>query len=180
MKIYTKKGDDGTTSLAGGTRLPKNSVRIEVYGTVDEVISWIGLIACIPENRERKKFIDGIQSRLMHCAALLSAGPGANTSRIVPPSSQDIIEMENEIDGMDSSLEPLTSFVLPGGSCPVAFIHIARTVTRRAERAVITLFDETDVDWQIVRYLNRLSDYLFVLARKVAVETGLKQSEWID
>ena len=179
MKIYTKKGDDGTTSLAGGTRLPKNSVRIEAYGTVDEVIAWIGFIASMPENQERANFLVGIQSKLMHCAAMLAVGPGANTSSIILPSVQDIIEVESKIDEMDSFLEPLSSFILPGGSSPVSSIHIARTVVRRAERAVITLSDEADVDWQIVRYLNRLSDYLFVLARKVAAEIGKEQSEWI-
>lgn len=179
MKIYTKKGDDGTTSLAGGTRLSKNSARIEAYGTVDEVIAWIGFVASVPENRERKEFLTGIQSKLMHCAALLAAGPGADTSRIIPPSGQDIVEMESAIDAMDSYLEPLSSFVLPGGTSPVASIHIARAVTRRAERAVITLSDEADVEGQIVKYLNRLSDYLFVLARKVAAETGEEQPEWI-
>lgn len=179
MKIYTKTGDDGTTSLAGGARLPKSSVRIEAYGTVDEVIALIGVVAYMPENRERMNFLAGIQSRLMHCAALLAAGPGASRSRMVAPADEDIAEMEREIDDMESLIKPLNSFILPGGSVHIASIHVARAVTRRAERAVIRLSGEADVDWQIVKYLNRLSDYLFVLSRKVADESGVEQPAWI-
>jgi cob(I)alamin adenosyltransferase len=179
MKIYTKTGDDGTTSLAGGTRMPKSSVRIEAYGTVDEVIAHIGVVAYMPENRDRINFLVSVQSRLMHCAALLAAGPGANTSRMVAPSNADIAELEGQIDSMEALLKPLNSFVLPGGSVNIASIHVARVVARRAERAVIRLSEEADVDWQIVKYLNRLSDYLFVLARKVASECGVEQPAWI-
>jgi len=179
MKIYTKTGDDGTTSLAGGSRLPKHAVRIEAYGTVDELISWIGLISAYPENISRKQLLVGIQSRLMHCAAILASGPGARTEKMVPPDIEDIEQLEKEIDLMESGIEPLNSFILPGGSIPVSNIHIARCVCRRAERAVLRIDSEPQVNPLIVKYINRLSDFLFVLARKVAAESGIDQPKWI-
>jgi len=179
MKIYTKTGDDGTTSLAGGSRLPKHSIRIEAYGTVDELISWIGLISSLPENNSRKQFLVEIQSRLMHCAAILASGPGARTEKMVAPSARDIEGLEQAIDMMESGIDPLNSFILPGGSVPVANIHVGRCVCRRAERAVLRIDGEVPVNPLIVKYINRLSDYLFVLARKVAAETGIDQPKWI-
>lgn len=179
MKIYTKTGDDGTTSLAGGSRLPKHSPRIEAYGTVDELISWMGLISALPGNSERSALIVEIQSKLMHCAALLSAGPGARIEKMIAPDNNDIGLLEKEIDKMESGLEPLTSFILPGGSTSVANIHIGRCVCRRAERSILRLAERDEVNPAIIKYINRLSDYLFVLARKVASEAGIEQPKWI-
>lgn len=179
MKIYTKTGDDGTTSLAGGERIPKHSLRIEAYGTVDELISWIGLIASLPENSGRVSFLVEVQSKLMHSAAILAAGPGAKREKMVAPGAADIEQLEKEIDVMESAMERLTSFILPGGSVAVANIHIARCVCRRAERAVLRISEDIGLDYEIIKYINRLSDYLFVLARKVASESGSDQQKWI-
>lgn len=179
MKIYTRTGDDGTTSLAGGERVPKHSLRIEAYGTVDELISWIGLIATLPENSSRTGLLVSVQSKLMHCAALLSAGQGARTEKMIAPGAGDIELLETEIDIMESGMEKLNSFILPGGSGPVASIHVGRCVCRRAERSVLRLAGENEVNPLIIKYINRLSDYLFVLARKVASESGVQQPKWI-
>ncbi len=178
MKIYTRTGDDGTTSLAGGERTPKFSDKIESYGTVDELISWLGLLIAIPTNGSMRKELAIIQEKLMHCAAILSTGKGARTEKMVPPSEKDIELLETSIDKMESELEPLTSFILPGGSVHVAYIHITRTVCRRAERNILRLAVEEIVNPMLIKYINRLSDYLFVLARKVSVELEREQSAW--
>lgn len=178
MKIYTRTGDDGSTSLAGGERVPKYSKRIESYGTVDELISWFGLIIAMPENSSRRAELLNIQDKLMHCAAILSVGEGARTEKMVLPDDSDIESLEKGIDIMESGLKPLDSFILPGGSEAVANIHITRTVCRRAERAILRLAAEEDVDGMVVKYVNRLSDYLFILSRKVSSELGMEQMPW--
>ena len=178
MKIYTRSGDDGTTSLAGGERIPKYSNKIEAYGTVDELISWLGLIISIPTVKSRYNELTAIQDKLMHCAAILSIGKGARTDKMIPPDEDDIALLENSIDIMESEMEPLTSFILPGGSVHVAYIHITRTVCRRAERNILRLSKEEEVDYKLIKYINRLSDYFFVLARKVSVELEREQSPW--
>ncbi|MFO7756711.1 MAG: cob(I)yrinic acid a,c-diamide adenosyltransferase [Bacteroidales bacterium] len=179
MKIYTRTGDDGTTSLAGGHRVSKCHARIEAYGTVDELISWIGLLRGLPVNKERAVILYSIQDKLMHSAAILSAGPGADITAMEPPDAGDIKELEKEIDLMQEQLPELKSFVLPGGNDAVSFTHISRSVCRRAERLVIGLDDKNHSDKAVTGYLNRLSDYLFVLARKTARESGIEQSKWI-
>ncbi|MDT8401147.1 MAG: cob(I)yrinic acid a,c-diamide adenosyltransferase [Bacteroidales bacterium] len=179
MKIYTRTGDDGTTSLAGGSRVPKHHERIDAYGTVDELISWIGLLRGLPVNCERSVLLYSIQDKLMHGAAILSAGPGADVSRMVPPDGEDIKVLEEEIDLMEENLPVLSSLILPGGNEAVSYTHISRCVCRRAERLVISLLDKNENDTAVARYLNRLSDYLFVLARKTADESGIEQSKWI-
>jgi len=179
MKIYTKTGDDGSTSLSGGHRVRKNHERVEVYGTVDELISWIGLLRGLPANSDRSHILFSIQDKLMHCAAVISIGPGARTSKMVPPGDEDIMILEKEIDLMEEQLPQLSSFILPGGNEAVSFTHISRSVCRRAERLAISLTDRKDADKAVARYLNRLSDYLFVLARKIAEESGFEQSKWI-
>ncbi|HCC70250.1 MAG TPA: cob(I)yrinic acid a,c-diamide adenosyltransferase [Bacteroidales bacterium] len=179
MKIYTRTGDDGTTSLAGGQRVPKNNERIEAYGTIDEIVSWVGLLRSLPVNSERSIILYSIQDKLMHSAAILSAGPDADLSKMVTPDDEDIRMLEDEIDKMEKQLPQLNSFILPGGTEAVSFTQICRTVCRRAERQVISLQDKKEHDIMVVRYLNRLSDYLFVLARKTAYESGIEQSKWI-
>ena len=178
MKIYTRSGDDGTTSLAGGERVPKYSNKIEAYGTVDELISWLGLIIAIPTNKNRFKELSAIQEKLMHCAALLSVGEGARTDKMIAPDLKDIEVLEQSIDLMESEMNPLESFLMPGGSVHVAYIHITRTVCRRAERNILRLTEEESVDSQLIKYINRLSDYLFVLSRKVSIELEREQSPW--
>ncbi len=179
MKIYTRTGDDGTTSLSGGHRVSKHHERIETYGTIDELISWIGLLRGLPVNSGKSLILYSIQDKLMHSAAILSAGPGADVSRVVPPDREDILMLEEEIDRMEEQLSVLSSFVIPGGNDAVSFTHISRCVCRRAERLVISLPDKKDSDAAVARYLNRLSDYLFVLARLTADESGIEQSKWI-
>lgn len=179
MKIYTRTGDDGTTSLAGGHRVPKHHERIDAYGTIDELISWLGLLRGLPVNADRSVTLYSIQDKLMHSAAILSAGPGADISKMVPPGDGDIKVLEDEIDLMEEQLPELSSFVLPGGNDDISFTHISRCVCRRAERLVISLPDKKNNDVTVARYLNRLSDYLFILARKIAEESGIEQSKWI-
>jgi len=179
MKIYTRTGDDGTTSLAGGHRVSKHHERIDAYGTIDELISWIGLLKGLPVNSERSPILYSIQDKLMHSAAILSTGPGADISRIVPPDREDIIILEEEIDRMEEQLPVLSSFVIPGGNNAISYTHISRCVCRRAERLVISLPDKKENDAAVARYLNRLSDYLFMLARLTADESGIEQSKWI-
>lgn len=178
MKIYTRSGDDGTTSLAGGERIPKYSNKIEAYGTVDELISWLGLIIAIPTVSSRYSELTAIQEKLMHCAAILSVGEGARTDKMIPPDKNDINLLEKSIDLMESDMQALTSFIMPGGSVHVAYIHITRTVCRRAERNILRLAVDEEVDSNLIKYINRLSDYFFVLARKVSVELEREQSAW--
>ena len=159
--------------------MPKHHERIDAYGTIDELISWLGLLRGLPVNADRSVTLYSIQDKLMHSAAILSAGPGADISKMVPPGEGDIKVLEDEIDLMEEQLPELSSFVLPGGNDDISFTHISRCVCRRAERLVISLPDKKNNDVTVARYLNRLSDYLFILARKIADESGIEQSKWI-
>lgn len=178
MKIYTRTGDDGTTSLAGGERVDKGSDRIEAYGTVDELIAWIGLLRSLPELSEKEGSLLSIQDNLMHCAAILASGKGAEIEKIVPPGDEDIALLESGIDDMERSLKPLNSFLLPGGQNSIANIHIARCVCRRTERAILRISESDKINPGVVKYINRLSDYLFVLGRKVASDAGFEETIW--
>ena len=178
MKVYTKTGDKGTTSLVGGKRVSKAHPRVDAYGTVDELISYIGVIRSYDVDPHYKDVLYKIQDRLMVCAALL-ASDGESTKTLPHISAEDITLLENEIDMMDSVLPPLNHFVLPGGCLPNAFCNVARSVCRRAERGVIGLTDEFDIDENIPQYLNRLSDYLFVLSRKLAKDFNADEVYWI-
>ncbi len=179
MKVYTKTGDKGTTSLFGGTRVSKGHDRINAYGTVDELNSYIGLLRDQSVNVNRHDFLIEIQDRLFTLGSILATEPG-NTKVKVPKFTQmDVQGLEDEIDKMESSLEPMRNFVLPGGHQSVSFCHIARCVCRRAERLVITLQETEDVDQLVVQYLNRLSDYLFVLSRKMTSELNAPETLWI-
>jgi cob(I)alamin adenosyltransferase len=178
MKIYTRTGDDGTTSLAGGKRVPKSSYRVEAYGSVDEVIAWIGLLRTYPENSAQTAILINIQDNLMKCAAVLaSTGQDIGGRKLLP--DEGIVKLlENEIDNMEKSLPPLKNFILPGGRIPVSYCHIARCVCRRAERAVLRLNETEKIDDAILKFINRLSDYLFVLARKISYEVGNEEIRW--
>ncbi len=178
MKIYTKTGDQGTTSLFGGKRVSKADIRIDSYGTVDELNSWIGLLRDQEVNGPRKDVLLDIQDRLFTIGSMLATEPGNTKVKIPTLQADDITVLEKEIDSMDAKLPPMRSFVLPGGHPSVSYTHIARTVCRRAERLVIALHQHEPVDGIIIRYLNRLSDYLFVLARLTGQELAIEESPW--
>ena len=178
MKIYTKTGDKGTTALFGGKRVSKADIRIDTYGTVDELNSWIGLLRDQPVNSTRKDFLITIQDRLFTIGSMLATEPGNTKVKIPLLHNDDVKALEQEIDKMDAELPPMKSFVLPGGHQSVSFCHVARTVCRRAERLVIALDENEKVDALIIQYLNRLSDYLFMLARKNSQELKIEDTPW--
>ncbi len=177
-KIYTKTGDKGYTSLIGGLRVPKYDNRIEAYGTVDELNSWIGLIRDQEIDTHSKKILLEIQDRLFTMESLLAKGPDSDSRQLPALSEDDITLLEKEIDKMNESLPELTTFVLPGGHTIVSYCHLARTVCRRAERIAIKLSETYDVESLNIKYLNRLSDYLFVLSRKFAVDLDVGETPW--
>ena len=179
MKIYTKTGDKGYTSLIGGTRVPKHHLRIESYGTVDELNSYIGLIRDQPIAEHHREILKQIQDRLFTIGASLAADP--EKSRMVIPDLhlEDIELLEKEMDAMDEQLPELKHFILPGGSTTVSYCHLARCVCRRAERITVHLAQESTVDEKVNIYLNRLSDYLFTLARKLGNEQNIAENQWI-
>jgi len=177
FKIYTKTGDKGETGLFGGRRLPKNHGRIEAYGTVDELNAFIGLLSDYVEIPVIVEELKGIQDLLFVIGANLASEPKKENA--VPDLTTDDIQLlEQAIDRMDASLPPLKHFILPGGHPAVSHAHVARTVCRRAERLVVALAHEEVVADIIIRYLNRLSDYLFVLARKIGHELGVEERKW--
>ncbi|MEA5139766.1 cob(I)yrinic acid a,c-diamide adenosyltransferase [Arcicella rigui] len=178
MKIYTKTGDKGTTSLVGGTRVSKTELRIEAYGTVDELNSYIGLVRDQKVNEHRKDILKEIQDRLFTIGSILASEPEQTKKRIPDLHESDIELLEKEMDSMDALLEPMRFFILPGGHQSVSFAHLARTVCRRAERIVIRLSEESEVNELIIRYLNRLSDYIFVLCRMMAKELEIEEIAW--
>lgn len=178
MKIYTKTGDQGLTSLIGGTRVKKSHLRIETYGTVDELNSYLGLVGDQPVNAGRVDFLRQIQDRLFTIGALLASDPEKSRMKLPDLRESDVEALEKAIDTMDQHIPPLRVFVLPGGHQSVSFCHIARCVCRRAERLVIALQEESAVGELVVKYLNRLSDYLFVLSRMMAHELGAEEIAW--
>ncbi len=178
MKIYTKTGDKGETSLIGGTRVPKNHIRIETYGTVDELNSWIGLIRDQKINESHISLLLEIQDRLFTIGSILASDRENPKMKLPEISENDILILEKAIDEMDNSLEPMKSFVLPGGHTTLSYCHIARCVCRRAERLTVSLAETEKVNELIIKYLNRLSDYLFTLSRKLAQELGVIEHPW--
>ena len=178
MKIYTKTGDQGTTALFGGKRVSKADLRIETYGTIDELNAWIGLLRDQQVNEGRKNFLVDIQDRLFTIGSILATEPGNTKVKIPSLEDQDVSLLEKEIDHMDAQLPPMRSFVLPGGHQSVSFCHVSRTVCRRAERLTISLSTNEGVDPRVIQYLNRLSDYLFVLSRKMTQELNAEETPW--
>lgn len=178
MKIYTKTGDAGTTALIGGTRVPKFHIRIEAYGTVDELISFTGLLRDQEINVHHKQFLVGIQDRLMACASILATDCENCDVKIPSITEEHVVDIEKEIDRMEEGLKPLTSFILPGGHPAVSICHVIRTICRRAERKTLYLSTEHAVDQLVIKYLNRLSDYFFVLARKLTDELSVEEIPW--
>ncbi len=186
MKVYTKTGDKGTTALFGGTRVPKHHIRIESYGTIDELNSYIGLIRDQDISNLYKEILIKIQHDLFTAGAILATDPekailknGKERLNIPKIKEGDIELLENEIDRMEDSLPPMTHFVLPGGHTTVSYCHIARCVCRRAERLSVQLNETEAVDEGVLKYLNRLSDYLFVLARKLTFDLQAEEVKWI-
>ena len=186
MKVYTKTGDTGTTALFGGTRVPKHHIRIESYGTVDELNSHIGLIRDQDINVLYKNVLVEVQDRLFTVGAILATPPekeilknGQKRLQNLGILETDIEFLENEIDSMEDSLPPMTHFVLPGGHTTVSYCHIARCVCRRAERLAVHLHELEPTDELVIKYLNRLSDYLFVLARKLSHDLNSDEVKWI-
>ena len=186
MKIYTKTGDKGMTTLFGGTRVPKHHIRIESYGTVDELNAHIGLIRDQDIHSHYKDILVAIQDKLFTVGAILATDPeksilksGKARLNIPKISEADIQQLENEIDAMNDALPPITHFVLPGGHQTVSFCHIARCVCRRAERLATALNELEPIQEQTLIYLNRLSDYLFVLARKLSYDLKADEIKWI-
>lgn len=186
MKIYTKTGDAGTTALFGGTRVPKHHIRIESYGTVDELNANIGMIRSQEVDAHSKQILTRIQNSLFTIGSTLATDPnraqlksGKDRLNIPKIKEEDITLLETEMDAMNEALPDLTHFVLPGGNATVSSCHIARTVCRRAERRVTLLRENEPVDDIVLKYLNRLSDYLFVLARKLTQDTEAEETQWI-
>ncbi len=178
MKIYTKKGDKGQTSLIGGTRVPKSSMRIESYGTVDELNSYLGLVRDQDIDKEYKRQILEIQDRLFTIGSHLASDPEKSKMQLPGLFDQDIQNLEHWMDEMDKELPEMKSFVLPGGHPTVSHTHVARCVCRRAERIIVDLSSHEKVEEIVPQYMNRLSDYLFVLSRKLTQDLGAEESPW--
>lgn len=186
MKIYTKTGDKGQTSLYGGTRVSKHHIRIDSLGSVDELNSWLGLINDQKIDSHVKEVLLTVQHKLFTLGAILATDPekailksGKERLNINKIDAADIELLENEIDAMNESLPAMTHFILPGGHSTVSYCHIARTVCRRAERRASILHELEPTDINVLRYLNRLSDYLFVLARKLSKDLQVEEIKWM-
>lgn len=178
MKVYTKTGDRGMTSLIGGKRVPKYNQRIDAYGTVDELISYIGLLRDYQESADYHEQLIAIQDNLMVIASLLAADCDGCQEKLPHLQNEDIEFLEASIDKMEEDLPPLKSFILPGGHPVVSFCHIARNVCRRAERISLKVSEDADIELNVLQYLNRLSDYLFVFARKLSYMLNVKEIPW--
>ena len=179
MKIYTKTGDQGMTGLVGGTRVQKNDVRIEAYGTVDELNSLIGWLASYEFMEFESEFLSEIQHLLFSIGSNLATDRTKvtlNSASII--ADEDILKIENEIDRLGEDLPELRAFILPGGTPEGSLCHVCRTVSRRAERRILDISNDYDIDNQIIKYINRLSDYFFVLSRYVTIRKGGKEILW--
>lgn len=180
MKIYTKTGDKGQTSLLGGNRVLKSHVRIEAYGTVDELNAHIGLLKDQEINRNKKDIFRKIQDCLFTIGSCLAVEENPEKFKIPLITEKDIQLLETEIDAITAQVPPLKNFILPGGHVSISVGHVARCVCRRAERAVVKLTQEEDmeINEQIIIYLNRLSDYLFIICRKMHQELAIPETPW--
>lgn len=180
MKIYTKTGDAGLTSLIGGTKVIKSNLRIESYGTVDELNSYIGWVRDLLTDTHSRTILAEIQDRLFTIGSSLACDPEKEPAMKIPDLLEsDIVLLENEIDSMNVHLEPMRSFILPGGHATLSALHIARCVCRRAERCSVNLLDnQLFVEPLVIKYLNRLSDYLFVLARYTGWQLHIPEIPW--
>lgn len=180
MKIYTKTGDKGSTSLIGGTKVPKSHLRIEAYGTIDELNSYIGLCNDMLKDEASNKLLHEIQDRLFTIGSSLACDPIKEPKMRIPDlKEEDVLLLENEMDRLNEKLQPMKSFILPGGHPIVSHLHIARCVCRRAERCCVRLeLESLEVDPIILQYLNRLSDYLFILSRYAGHLLNVAEIPW--
>lgn len=178
MKIYTKRGDDGTTGLIGGTRLPKHHLRIETYGTVDELNSFIGLLRDQEIKPHHREFLIAIQERLFTIGSHLASDPAKARMQLPEITDADVKTLEQEMDALDQHLPEMKNFVLPGGHVAVSTCHVCRSVCRRAERLCVALAENEAVENVVIKYLNRLSDYLFVLARTLVFDVNAVETPW--
>ena len=179
MKIYTRTGDDGTTGLIGGSRVKKYNIRLEAYGTVDELNSYIGLIRSMQTDEHTDHVLDIIQNKLFVIGANLATEESIDLiKKQLPCKKTDIELLETEMDEMNASLPELRNFILPGGCQASSFCHVARTVCRRAERHIVELAENKEVDANLIKFINRLSDYLFVLSRKVNQDQNAAEILW--
>lgn len=179
MKIYTRTGDDGTTGLIGGSRVKKYNIRLEAYGTIDELNSYIGLIRSMQTNELADKILGIIQNKLFVIGAHLATEDSITLiKKQMPVVKSDIELLEREMDRMNSELPELRNFILPGGCQTSSFCHVARTVCRRAERRIVELSEKNEVDANLIKFINRLSDYLFVLSRKVSLDQKAPEILW--
>jgi len=178
MKIYTKTGDKGKTALIGGQRVPKYHIRIECYGTIDELMSHIGFLRDQISTMEISKILLEILNQLMSCAAILAAEVENENLKLPEILPSDVEFLENEIDQMEDELQPLTSFILPTGHPVVSYCHVARCVCRRAERMIVRVSEKFNVPENLIKYVNRLSDFLFVLARKLTKDLNVIEIPW--
>lgn len=180
MKIYTKAGDTGETSLIGGKRVPKYDKRIEAYGTVDELIAFVGLLRDQPVGTKISNDLIKIQDKLMICASILAADCDDCKIDLPELTTKDIDFLESEIDAMTVKLLPLNLFILPGGHQVVSLCNVVRTVCRRAERRIIELQQTNEVQEIIIRFMNRLSDYFFILSRLLSSDFQVDEIKWIS
>jgi cob(I)alamin adenosyltransferase len=179
MKIYTRTGDDGTTGLIGGSRVKKYNIRLEAYGTVDELNSWIGVIRSNQSDEHADLVLEKIQHKLFVIGANLASDESVQLiKKQLPCGVTDIVMLEREMDELLNILPELTNFILPGGCQASSFCHVARTVCRRAERRIVELSEKSEVDTNLIKYINRLSDYLFVLSRKVSMDQKAPEILW--
>lgn len=179
MKIYTKKGDKGQTGLIGGSRVSKNDLRINAYGTVDELNAHVGMLRDLIDDNELKLNLLEIQDRLFTAGSLLAVGEKGTKMKLPELQEANIECLESWIDKMDIGLPPMKTFVLPGGHVIVSTCHIARTVCRRAERLIVELSNQVEVAGVVVAYFNRLSDYFFTLSRKLSMDLNAEETPWI-
>lgn len=178
MKVYTRKGDSGETSLIGGIRISKASLRIESYGTVDELNSYLGLIRDLSAEQKVIDQILEIQDRLFTLGSMLASAPDKSKMTLPPFGQKDTLLLEKWMDEMDQDLPPMRFFVLPGGHVLVSHTHVARCICRRAERLIVHLMETEKVDPEIEKYMNRLSDYLFVLSRWFSYTLQAEEKPW--
>lgn len=179
FKIYTKTGDDGSTGLVGGSRVKKYDVRLEAYGTVDELNAAIGVIRSFKVLQEISDQLVEIQNKLFNIGSRLASDEkGDEFTKKLSITEKHILFLENAIDEMEEELPELTHFILPGGDLAAAQCHVARTVCRRAERRILEFAEIDNVEPEILKYINRLSDFLFVLARKLAASSGIDEKPW--
>ena len=179
MKIYTRTGDDGTTGLIGGSRVKKNHIRLDSYGTVDELNSFIGVVRSLQTDTHADSALEKIQNKLFIIGANLASDDSVTLIKEqMPVGKTDIELLEKEMDLMIKVLPELRNFILPGGCQASSFCHVARTVCRRAERHIVELSEKSEVDPNLIKYINRLSDYLFVLSRKVSMDQEAPEILW--